>query len=126
MSRYSMRGAEWQAVSRLVKERDDYTCQVCGSIDDLTVDHIIPLSKLTRDQWNDGLHLDPGNLRTLCRTCNGTKSAKTLVRVSWINDQVLALLPPGSVPAFLSGARQSTPSLDFHANDAKTSVLEGK
>jgi len=46
-------------------ERDRYSCQVCGFVQDLTIDHKIPLSK--------GGSNDTNNLWTLCRKCNGKK-----------------------------------------------------
>jgi HNH endonuclease domain protein len=59
-----------------IKERDNYTCQICGastkeqSLLLLEIDHIIPISKgglSTRD-----------NLQTLCWKCNRSKSNKIL------------------------------------------------
>lgn len=43
-------------------------CELCGSTDDLTRDHIIPISK--------GGTNDPSNLRILCRPCNSAKHDK--------------------------------------------------
>lgn len=51
-----------------VWERDDFTCQKCCSRRYLTIDHIIP--------WSRGGTHEIGNLRTLCRTCNGRKKDK--------------------------------------------------
>ena len=48
-----------------VWERDNFTCQICGSRRFLSVDHIIPESK--------GGKLNMDNLQTLCRTCNSRK-----------------------------------------------------
>lgn len=48
--------------------RDDYRCVTCGTREDLTVDHIHPVSK--------GGTNDMENLRTLCRSCNSRKGAK--------------------------------------------------
>lgn len=59
-----------------IKERDDYTCQMCSaSIEDqdlllLEVDHIIPISK--------GGKSVEDNLQTLCWKCNRTKGSKIL------------------------------------------------
>jgi 5-methylcytosine-specific restriction endonuclease McrA len=47
-------------------ERDGYKCAICGSIDDLTIDHLVPLSKGGSD--------DLPNLRILCRPHNSVKS----------------------------------------------------
>lgn len=46
-------------------QRDGYKCTICGTIEDLTVDHLIPLSKGGSD--------DISNLRLLCRTHNSMK-----------------------------------------------------
>jgi len=50
-------------------ERDNYTCQHCGSTEALSVDHVHPESK--------GGTLDLSNLQTLCRSCNSKKGART-------------------------------------------------
>jgi hypothetical protein len=46
-------------------DRDGYECEQCGSQDDLTIDHIIPLSRGGSD--------DLDNLHLLCRACNSRK-----------------------------------------------------
>lgn len=48
-----------------VYKRDGFVCSWCGETDDLTIDHIIPVSKGGSD--------DPNNLRVLCRSCNCAK-----------------------------------------------------
>lgn len=59
-----------------IKERDDYTCQSCGtSVYDqslllLEIDHIIPVSKGGLSTRN--------NLQTLCWKCNRSKSDKVM------------------------------------------------
>jgi len=57
---------------QFIKERDNYTCQICGKYmpDEvgLHIDHIIPISK--------GGKSTPENLRVLCSKCNGRKSNK--------------------------------------------------
>lgn len=49
-------------------ERDNYTCQNCGSRRCLTIDHIKP-------QKHGGTS-EKENLRTLCRSCNSKKGTK--------------------------------------------------
>lgn len=59
-------GGEISRRQRLrIYDRDDWTCQQCGSGDDITLDHVIPISK-------GGTNSD-GNLQTLCRPCNSSK-----------------------------------------------------
>jgi hypothetical protein len=46
-------------------ERDGHQCNACPATDDLTIDHIIPITKGGTD--------DLDNLRILCRRCNSSK-----------------------------------------------------
>lgn len=61
-------GLRWR-----VFDRDGYRCQRCGASGangaELTVDHIVPVSR--------GGTNDPSNLRTLCRSCNSRKGARS-------------------------------------------------
>lgn len=62
------------ALRQQIKERDNYTCQICGKYmpDEvgLHIDHIIPIAK-------GGKSL-PSNLQVLCSKCNGSKHDKIL------------------------------------------------
>jgi 5-methylcytosine-specific restriction endonuclease McrA len=60
------RGTSWRALRKKVMRRDGYRCVRCGATEDLTLDHVIPRSKL----GPDGLE----NLQTLCRSCNEAKA----------------------------------------------------
>ena len=51
-----------------IYERDGHACLTCGSVEDLTLDHIHPWSKGGEDTFD--------NLRTLCRPCNSAKGAR--------------------------------------------------
>lgn len=55
-----------------IKERDRYTCQICGKYmpDEvgLHIDHIVPVAK--------GGKTVPSNLQVLCSKCNSSKGAK--------------------------------------------------
>ena len=46
------------------------SCVSCGSTDQITIDHIIPVSK-------GGQH-SIGNLQSLCKSCNSSKGTKTM------------------------------------------------
>lgn len=50
-------------------KRDKNTCQYCGSIKDLTIDHVLPKSKGGKTNWQ--------NLITACHRCNTMKGDKT-------------------------------------------------
>lgn len=52
---------------RLVRDRDENRCVLCGSHENLHLDHIIPFSQGGGNQ--------PENLRVLCQTCNLKKGA---------------------------------------------------
>ncbi len=53
-----------------IYERDEYKCLACGSSDDLTLDHIVPICK--------GGFNTLDNLQVLCKTCNCSKFTKTI------------------------------------------------
>lgn len=59
---------DWHTIRNQILQRDDYTCQHCGSHQNLEVDHIIPAWKLGWDNHN------PNNLQTLCRRCHTQKT----------------------------------------------------
>ena len=69
---YPRRGQKRKNISlrrrEAIFERDDHTCLGCGSKENLTIDHIIPLSF-------GGTNQD-GNLQTLCEDCNRNKQRK--------------------------------------------------
>jgi hypothetical protein len=53
---------------KLVAERDGEFCKNCQSVNDLTLDHIIPLSR--------GGQNDIANMQILCRSHNSQKGAR--------------------------------------------------
>lgn len=53
-----------------VYDRDGHSCLCCGSVDALTVDHIVPVAK--------GGDNDIDNLQTLCDQCNVQKGSKVV------------------------------------------------
>ncbi|KMT15643.1 hypothetical protein BVRB_3g056340 [Beta vulgaris subsp. vulgaris] len=50
--------------------RDDYMCQYCKATNELTIDHVIPISRGGKWEWE--------NLVTACTKCNSKKGHKTL------------------------------------------------
>ncbi|KAL0693560.1 hypothetical protein Bca4012_060740 [Brassica carinata] len=50
--------------------RDDYTCQYCTSRENLTIDHVIPISRGGEWTWQ--------NLVAACSRCNSKKGQKTV------------------------------------------------
>ncbi|MGV0364308.1 HNH endonuclease [Corynebacterium kroppenstedtii] len=65
-----------------IRQRDHYTCQVCGA-PGKEVDHIIPTSQ-------GGTH-HPTNLRVLCRTCHARKTTQETRAGKRAKDQLLRL-----------------------------------
>lgn len=50
-----------------IYERDGFACRHCGSQNNLTIDHIVPLSKNGRNHSS--------NMQTLCADCNQAKGS---------------------------------------------------
>ena len=50
--------------------RDKFSCQYCGSADELTFDHLLPRSKGGETNWD--------NVVTACSSCNVKKGGKLL------------------------------------------------
>jgi len=54
---------------REVLRRDHHTCQYCGSTHNLTLDHVVPLSRGGSHSWD--------NVVTACERCNQRKGNRT-------------------------------------------------
>lgn len=52
-----------------VFKRDGFACQYCGSLKELTLDHVVPRSKNGKSTWS--------NLVTACKSCNSRKGDNT-------------------------------------------------
>ena len=55
-------------IREAVFERDEYTCKMCESKSNLTIDHIIPVVRGGGDEIE--------NLQCLCKSCNSKKGSK--------------------------------------------------
>lgn len=55
-------------VRAAVYARDGHRCVLCGTGDDLSLDHLVP--------WARGGSDAPANLQTMCRPCNSRKGAR--------------------------------------------------
>jgi len=60
------KGDKWRNKRQKVYDRDGNECVKCGSTDNLTLDHIIPLSKRGTNGYK--------KLQTMCYSCNTKKS----------------------------------------------------
>lgn len=59
--------SKWIKIAKRIRERDGYTCMICG-MDGNSIDHIIPRSAGgTDDDWN---------LQCLCVSCNSRKGGR--------------------------------------------------
>jgi len=63
--RSQFQGKRAQLMLAVIAREGVAECKRCGSQDDLTLDHIVPLSKGGSD--------DPKNLQLLCQSCNSSK-----------------------------------------------------
>ncbi len=79
---------------REVLRRDRQTCQYCGSIKHLTLDHLIPTSKGGKHAWD--------NIVTACEQCNNRKGARTPQQAG----MVLRLQPKAPVHPIVAFAEQ--------------------
>lgn len=77
-----------------IYQRDGHRCQCCGSVDKLTVDHIIPVSR-------GGDNKDT-NLQVLCTDCN-----------QWKGDRVMEFGPLRKRPDQLLKALKAAANYDY-------------
>lgn len=71
----SDRGFDWKRIKKMIKERDNYTCQKCGITEEdtmqyLQVHHLVKYS-ITKDN-------SPDNLITLCPKCHANSEPQFL------------------------------------------------
>lgn len=79
----SLSAAEWLAI----KASYGYCCAKCGSAEDISQDHVVPLSK-------GGAH-NADNIQPLCRSCNSGKRNRNAVRYAPWNGQTAVEIGQG-------------------------------
>lgn len=105
-----------------VYEKDGYSCQICGTHDDLTAHHIYPFATYP------DLRLDINNGMTLCNTHHSTKSPESFHSVygcfnntpeqleEYINEKrkQLGIDIPFSIDEYVSGNNKLVPTNNFN------------
>lgn len=76
-------GKTWYSWTKIIKERDDYKCLLCGSVDDLEVHHF---TKLTSFEHPDDAHYD-NNLGTFCHNCHKIIESTNIKSLSEFNER---------------------------------------
>jgi 5-methylcytosine-specific restriction endonuclease McrA len=61
-------------VRDIIFKRDNYKCVICGGNKNLTIDHIISVWQVAKDNFPISLLNTEKNLRTLCQKCNFSKT----------------------------------------------------
>jgi 5-methylcytosine-specific restriction endonuclease McrA len=79
---------------REVLRRDKHQCQYCGSIKQLTLDHVIPRSKGGKHSWD--------NVVIACEPCNSRKGDRTPLEAS----MVLRTMPKAPIHPAIAFAEQ--------------------
>lgn len=88
MSTLSSRGKAWETTRKRILDRDLWVCQYCAAPlegANATVDHIVP--KIEGGTDSDS------NLMASCRSCNGAKSGRMIIRSPWFNRRWLDSVP---------------------------------
>lgn len=76
MAAGSRKGKEWNAIRLQCLERDGYICAYCGN-EANEADHIIAVANGGKDVLS--------NLVAACKPCNGRKSDKQIIRMTYFN-----------------------------------------
>ncbi len=84
--------------------RDGFACQYCGSLEDLTFDHLIPRSRGGRTTWE--------NVLTSCARCNFEKGAR-LINETTLKPRALPRKP--TLPMLQAKGRRFPPKA-YHAS----------
>jgi len=69
-SRQGLLSADWAKLCKRVYKEHINECVYCGAVDNLSVDHILPISIYPE------LGAEYSNLQILCRSCNSSKGNK--------------------------------------------------
>jgi DEAD/DEAH box helicase domain-containing protein len=111
-------GPNWNETRNLVRKRDQYTCQVCGAVENeksFHVHHIIPFRQFTNVQQAN----KPGNLITLCPNCHQKAEATVYIRsglagVSYVLHQLAPLFLMCDVGDLGAHSDPQSPFSDMH------------
>eukprot|EP00208_Stichococcus_sp_RCC1054_P001613 CAMPEP_0206146046 /NCGR_PEP_ID=MMETSP1473-20131121/29324_1 /ASSEMBLY_ACC=CAM_ASM_001109 /TAXON_ID=1461547 /ORGANISM="Stichococcus sp, Strain RCC1054" /LENGTH=278 /DNA_ID=CAMNT_0053542481 /DNA_START=220 /DNA_END=1057 /DNA_ORIENTATION=+ len=95
----SWRTARLALSRRNIMLRDHFTCQYCGSHEDLTLDHVKPISRGGKLTWT--------NCVTACKHCNSKKGNSSLKKLGWVLRRQ-PKEPTAQEVAFISGLHMST------------------
>lgn len=71
-------GSNWDKIRKSVLLRDNYSCKSCGKKDNLTVDHIVQISKGGTNNLE--------NLQTLCKYCHESKDNRKIFNKNFNHD----------------------------------------
>jgi len=71
---YLYNSSAWRKLRALVIRRDEGRCALCGSAEQLVVDHIVP------HRGNEELFYDADNLITLCKVCHDHKTRQEIIQ----------------------------------------------
>lgn len=96
-SRFERKFRSTDVVSkRMIKRRDNNTCQYCGAKPAGTIDHIIPKARGGGSTW--------GNMCVACKQCNFRKGSKSLEEMKYARPVIPDQLPERSVQTPLQRA----------------------
>lgn len=73
----------WYSWTKIIKERDNYKCLLCGSVNDLEVHNF---TKLTSFEHPDDAHYD-NNLGTFCHNCHKIIESTNIKSLSEFNER---------------------------------------
>lgn len=107
---------DWPTIRGRALRRDGRRCVLCGSRQELEVDHIQPVAT------HPELELDLANVRTLCRPCHTAQGARpgpravSMARAARMDGQARLDASWRAFPRLAAMARESTPAVGPHGS----------